>query len=156
MKNSTQEEPRGETPGARAPRQTGASFKIHQKMLSLGSHYWIENEPGETVYKVDSKLGWHKYFSFEDANGNQLAKILKSYSVKKQWKSKDRWREVGCGEKISLLKTLRGRVNKRLDQVHGNLIDHEYTIGRGDQSGQCLKNYPSRGQLQRGDQAPTG
>ena len=54
--------------------QTGAQrYQRRQKMIAIGNDYWIENEQGETVYKVDGKaLRWRKTFIFEDAHGNIL------------------------------------------------------------------------------------
>ena len=139
MKNTTEEEPREETLADRAPGQTGVHYKIHQKMLSMGSHYWIENEQGETVYKVDSKLGWRKSFNFEDAQGNKLAKIHKVIISLKETMEL----EGPDGQKLAVVKkdlitplkehfVVELKTGSDLD-IRGNLLDHEYTIGRGNQ-----------------------
>ena len=121
-------------------RLTGeVSYKIHQKMLSFGSHYWIENDQGRTVYKVDSKLGLHKNFFFEDAQGNLLAKIHKvKLTIKETMEI-----EGPDGVKLAVVKkdlitALKEHFvvelkNDRDLEIRGNLLDHEYTIGRGDQ-----------------------
>ena len=37
----------------RAPVQR---FQMHQKMMSIGDDYWIEDDDGHHVYKVDGKV----------------------------------------------------------------------------------------------------
>src|SRR5689334_56356 len=36
-------------------RGDAAHFQMRQKMLSIGDDYWIENDAGERVFKVDGK-----------------------------------------------------------------------------------------------------
>jgi len=51
-------------------------YKIRQMMFSIGDDFWIENEEGERVFKVDGKaLRLRKTLFFEDLNGNKLCKI---------------------------------------------------------------------------------
>jgi hypothetical protein len=40
----------------RERRQGGAEhYRMRQKLVSIGDDYWIENDRGERVYKVDGK-----------------------------------------------------------------------------------------------------
>jgi uncharacterized protein YxjI len=49
---------------------------MRQKLVSIGDDYWIENDRGERVYKVDGKaLRLRKTLIFEDAPGAELVKI---------------------------------------------------------------------------------
>jgi len=51
-------------------------YKIRQMMFAIGDDYWIENQEGERVFKVDGKaLRLRKTLFFEDLNGNKLCKI---------------------------------------------------------------------------------
>ena len=51
-------------------------YKIRQKMFSIGDDFWIENQEGQRVFKVDGKaLRLRKTLIFEDMKGNKLAKI---------------------------------------------------------------------------------
>lgn len=51
-------------------------YKIRQKMFSIGDDFWIENQEGQRVFKVDGKaLRLRKTLFFEDMNGNKLCKI---------------------------------------------------------------------------------
>ena len=51
-------------------------YQMKQQMLSIGDDFWIENERGEKVYKVDGKaLRVRKTLIFEDRTGKELCKI---------------------------------------------------------------------------------
>jgi len=51
-------------------------YRMRQKLVSIGGDYWIENDRGERVYKVDGKaLRLRKTLIFEDARGAELVKI---------------------------------------------------------------------------------
>src|SRR5690606_12559946 len=51
-------------------------YKIRQNLISIGDDFWIENEEGKKVYKVDGKvLKIRKTLVFEDAHDKKLAQI---------------------------------------------------------------------------------
>src|SRR5690348_18366447 len=51
-------------------------FRMRQKLVSIGDDYWIEDDQGDRVFKVDGKaLRARKTLIFEDAHGNELLKI---------------------------------------------------------------------------------
>jgi len=51
-------------------------YRMRQKLVSIGDDYWIENDRGERVYKVDGKaLRLRKTLIFEDARGAEMVKI---------------------------------------------------------------------------------
>src|SRR6188474_1468088 len=51
-------------------------YKIRQNLISIGDDFWIENEEGKKVYKVDGKvLRIRKTLVFEDTQGKKLAQI---------------------------------------------------------------------------------
>ena len=51
-------------------------YKIHQKLFSIGDDFWIENQHGQKVFKVDGKaLRLRKTLIFEDMKGNKLCQI---------------------------------------------------------------------------------
>ena len=51
-------------------------FRMRQKLVSIGDDYWIEDDQGDRVFKVDGKaLRTRKTLIFEDAHGNELLKI---------------------------------------------------------------------------------
>ncbi len=110
-------------------------YKIRQKMLSIGDDFWIENQEGERVFKVDGKaLRLRKTLFFEDINGNKLAKIQERLlPIKETMVVED-----ADGNQMAVIKkgliaplgdhwTVNVRGGPDLD-VQGNILDHEYSI----------------------------
>src|SRR5271165_2740563 len=56
---------------------TGAThYRMRQKLVSIGDDYWIENDRGERVFKVDGKaVRLRNTLIFEDSHGSELLKI---------------------------------------------------------------------------------
>lgn len=51
-------------------------YQLKRQMFSIGEDFWIENERGEAVYKVDGKaLRVRETFVLEDRNGAELATV---------------------------------------------------------------------------------
>jgi uncharacterized protein YxjI len=110
-------------------------YKIRQKLMSIGDDFWIENEEGERVFKVDGKaLRLRKTLIFEDLDGNTLAKIQERLLAIKDTMAV----EDADGNQMAVIKkgliaplgdhwkvTVRGGPD--LD-VQGNILDHEYSI----------------------------
>jgi uncharacterized protein YxjI len=110
-------------------------YIFRQKLVSIGNDYWIENEQGEKVFRVDGiVLTLKKTFYLEDAHGNRLAEIKKRLITIKE--TMDCWGPKG--QKLAqVTKALFTPLKEhfvvdlpngaRLD-VHGNILDHEYTV----------------------------
>jgi len=113
-------------------------YKMRQKMVSIGDDFWIENDRGERVYKVDGKaLRVRQTLLFEDAHGQEQCKIQE-----RMMRVKDSMEIEGPGGqrmamvKKALITPVRERwvvkVGEGPDlEVQGNILDHEYTIGEG-------------------------
>ena len=112
-------------------------YKIRQKLMSIGDDFWIENQDGERVYKVDGKaLRLRKTLIFEDLKGNKLAKIQERLmSIKDTMAIED-----ADGKQMAVIKkgliaplgdhwTVNVKGGPDLD-VQGNLLDHEYSINQ--------------------------
>src|SRR5262249_14136402 len=56
--------------------QDAPIHQMHERMISIGDDYNIENDRGERVYKLDGKaLRIRKTIVFKDMEGRDLAKI---------------------------------------------------------------------------------
>jgi uncharacterized protein YxjI len=111
---------------------------MRQKMVAIGDDFWIENEQGQRVFKVDGKaLRVRQTLVFEDANGHELAKIQE-----RMLRIKDSMEIEGPnGEQLAMVKkalitpvrerwTVKIKGGPDLD-FQGNILDHEYTIEEG-------------------------
>jgi uncharacterized protein YxjI len=110
-------------------------YKIRQKLLSIGDDFWIENQKGDRVFKVDGKaLRLRKTLIFEDIQGNTLAKIQERLlPIKETMVVED-----AEGNQLAVIKkgliaplgdhwSVNVRGGPDLD-VQGNILDHEYSI----------------------------
>ncbi len=110
-------------------------YKILQKMFSIGDDFWIENQQGDRVFKVDGKaLRLRKTLIFEDMKGNKLCQIQERLlAIKDTMVVED-----PDGHQMAVIKkgliaplgdhwTVVVRGGPDLD-VQGNLLDHEYSI----------------------------
>jgi len=113
-------------------------YQMRQKMVAIGDDFWIENEQGQRVFKVDGKaLRVRQTLVFEDAHGRELAKIQE-----RMLRIKDSMEIEGPnGEQLAMVKKalitpLRERWTVKIKggpdlDVQGNILDHEYTIEEG-------------------------
>lgn len=110
-------------------------YTIRQKLMSIGDDFWIENQDGQRVFKVDGKaLRLRKTLIFEDMDGNKLCKIQERLLAFKDTMAV----EDADGNQMAVIKkgiiaplgdhwsvTVRGGPD--LD-VQGNILDLEYSI----------------------------
>jgi uncharacterized protein YxjI len=113
-------------------------YKIRQKMFSIGDDFWIENQEGRRVFKVDGKaLRLRKTLIFEDMNGEKLCQIQERWLPIRETMAID----GPDGEQIAVVKKaliapLRDRWSVSVKNgpdldVQGNILDHEYAIKQG-------------------------
>ena len=117
---------------------TANRYQMRQKLVSFGDDFWITNEAGQKVFKVDGKvLRVRDTLKFKDRQGNVLCQIQeRMLRVKDVMAIED-----GRGRKIAEVKkalitplrdrwTVKIRNGPDLD-VQGNILDHEYEITEG-------------------------
>jgi uncharacterized protein YxjI len=120
---------------------------MREKMISVGDDYWIEDESGEKVFKVNGKaLRIRDTWKLENANHDTVAEIQeKKLSVRDKIEI-----EFPGGRSATVKKALVGfrdrfhvEVNDGPDlKVHGNIVDHEYEIERdGDKIAEVSKKW---------------
>ena len=113
-------------------------YRMRQELVSIGDDYWIENDRGERVYKVDGKaLRLRKTLIFQDPQGAELVKIQeRMLHVRDTMEIEDRDGNRVATVKKALITPLRERWAVKVAdgpdlEVKGNILDHEYTIEDG-------------------------
>ena len=113
-------------------------YQMRQKLVSIGDDFWIENDRGERVYKVDGKaLRVRQTLIFEDPHGQELAKIQeKMVRVRDTMEIEGPNGETLATIKKAMITPLRDRWVVKVGDgpdmdIQGNLLDHEYTIEAG-------------------------
>ena len=110
-------------------------FQMREKLASIGDDFWIEDEDGERVYRVDGKaLRLRKTFHLEDPQGQRLCTIQKRVmhirdTMEIEGPQGDRMALVHK----ALISPLRERWKVDVEggtdlEAQGNIVDHEYEI----------------------------
>lgn len=113
-------------------------YKIRQNLISIGDDFWIENEEGKRVFKVDGKvLRIRKTLILEDMNGKKLAQIQERLlTIKDTMVVEDADGKDIATIKKALIAPFRDKWDVKVKNgpdldVQGNILDHEYTIKQG-------------------------
>jgi uncharacterized protein YxjI len=117
---------------------TATRYQMRQRLVAIGDDFFIENEAGQRVFKVDGKvLRVRDKLVFRDMQGDKLCQIQE-----RMLRVKDTMAiEDGDGNKVAEVKkalitpvrerwTVKIRGGPDLD-VQGNILDHEYEIKEG-------------------------
>ena len=109
-------------------------YQMREKLLSIGDDFWIEDESGNKVYKVNGKaVRFRQTFILEDPNGTEPAKIQE-----RKLSVRDKMKIESGGTTATVHKAMLGiRDRYTIDpdngeklHAHGNFVDHEYEIER--------------------------
>ncbi len=110
---------------------------MREKLFSIGDDFWIENEGGDRVFKVDGKaLRLRETLVLEAAGGEELFTIQeKKLSIRDKMEI-ERGGETVASVKKALVSPLRDRYSIEVAggedmEAKGNIVDHEYKIERG-------------------------
>lgn len=113
-------------------------YKIRQKLVSIGDDFWIENQDGQKIFKVDGKaLRIRKTLVFEDVKGGMLCKIQERLlAIKDTMVIEDANGDQMAVIKKALIAPLRDRWDVKVKNgsdlvVQGNILDLEYSIKQG-------------------------
>ena len=122
------------------PRNGAQRYQMREKLVSFGDDFWIENDRGERVFKVNGKMMRVRgTLEFENTEGKVEAQIQE-----RMLRAKDSMAiEDGKGHKVAevkraLITPIRERWVVRIAdgpdlEVQGDLLAHEYKIGDGKQ-----------------------
>ena len=110
-------------------------YKMRQRIVAIGDDFFIENEQGDRVFKVDGKaLRIRKTLIFEDMNGQELCKIQeKMVRIKDTMDIEGPNGEAMASVKKALITPIRERFKAEVSggpdlEIQGNFVDHEYEI----------------------------
>jgi uncharacterized protein YxjI len=135
MLGDRRRERREERREERRGEEGGTHYRMREKLVAIGDDYWVENDRGERVLKVDGKaLRVRDTLVLEDPSGRELLKIQE-----RMLRARDTMEIEGpdghtvATVKKALISPLRERwtvdVRDGPDlEVKGNIVDHEYTI----------------------------
>ncbi|WP_433301213.1 LURP-one-related/scramblase family protein [Actinoplanes sp. CA-030573] len=114
-------------------------YRMRQKLVSVGDDYWIEDDQGQRVFKVDGKaLRVRKTLIFEDAHGGKLLQIQeRMLRVRDTMEIEDADGHSVATVRKAMITPLRERWTVKVAdgpdlKVQGNILDHEYTIEDDD------------------------
>jgi uncharacterized protein YxjI len=115
----------------------GTKYRMREKLFAIGDDYWIENENGDRVFKVDGKaLRLRKTFVLEDPSGAELFKVQEKTLHIRDTMDVERGGETVARVKKALITPLRDRFSIEVEggedmEAKGNIVDHEYKVERG-------------------------
>lgn len=115
----------------------GKRYRMREKMFAIGDDYWVENDSGERVFKVDGKaLRVRNTFILETPSGEELFKIQERKLHIRDTMDIERDGEKVATIRKALIAPLRQRFDIELADggkfvAKGNITDHEYEIEGG-------------------------
>ena len=119
---------------------TATQYRMRQRLIAFGDDFYIENQAGKKVFKVDGKvLRVRDTLKFKDMQGNTLCQIQeRMLRVKDSMVIEDANGKKVAEVKKALITPLRDRWTVKIRNgpdlaVQGNILNHEYQIGEGGQ-----------------------
>ncbi len=110
------------------------NYLIRKKLIALGDDFWVEDETGERVFRVDGKVArLRDTYVIETADGQELVKIVeRKLSLHKSLVVERQGQELATVSK-ALLNPLRDTfrvevIGGGVLVAKGDLFDHEFTI----------------------------
>jgi uncharacterized protein YxjI len=111
---------------------------MREDLISIGDDFWIENENGQRVFRVDGKvLRISKTYVFLDMAGNTLCRIKEQLlTIRDKMEIEDaEGRQMAVVMK-ALISPLRDRWMVKVANgpdldVQGDIFDHEYDVKQG-------------------------
>src|SRR5712691_5766600 len=114
-------------------------YQLRRKLFSIGEDFWIENDHGEAVYKVDGKvLRIRETFVLEDVNGTEQATVEAKLIAIRPTMNIERGGQVYATVKKALFTLLRQHFTIEVRsgpimEAQGDILNHEYEITAGGQ-----------------------
>ena len=125
--------------GLRDKRATARRYQMRQKLVSVGEDYWIEDDDGDRVLRVNGKaLRMRNTLDLEDPDGRQVCRIqTRVLHIRDSMAVEDPDGGRLALVHKALISPLRERWKVDLADDHewtvkGNIVDHEYEIEDDD------------------------
>jgi uncharacterized protein YxjI len=118
---------------------TWTRYQLRRKLFSIGEDFWIQNERGEQVYKVDGKvLRIRETFELQDAGGTALALIQAKLLAIQPTMNIEHGGKVWATVKKALFTLFRQHYSIHVEagpvlEAQGDILNHEYEIADGGQ-----------------------
>lgn len=111
-------------------------YVMRRQLFSIGDDFWIEDQDGQRVFRVDGKvLRVRQTFVLEDAGGQELVTIRKKLVALRDTMDVERDGQVAARVRRALFSPFRQRFDVELAEggelvVQGDITDHEYEVRR--------------------------
>ena len=111
-------------------------YRMREKLFAIGDDFWIENDRGERVFKVDGKaLRVRETLVLESPRGEELYSVQEKKLRLKDTMDIERGGRQVATVKKALVTPLRDRFSISVEggvdmEAKGNIVDHEYKIER--------------------------
>jgi uncharacterized protein YxjI len=122
----------------RRQKQDYTRYQMREKLVSFGDDFWIEDEDGDRVFKVDGKaLRVRDTLVIEDRLGNPVCKTQeRKLRIKDTMEIKGPDGDNMATIKKAVISPVRDRFSVKVADgpdlnVQGNILDHEYKIEEG-------------------------
>ena len=104
----------------------GTRYQMREKLLAIGDDYWIENDQGQRVFKVNGKaLRMRSTFILESPSGDELFKIQE-----KELRIRDTMKIEREGETVATVK------KALITPFQGPVLDRSRGRRRAEHQGQ--------------------
>ena len=126
----------------------GTTYRMQEKLFSIGDDFWIENDSGEKAFKVNGKaFRIRDTFVLESPSGEELFTIQeKKLSIRDKMEIERDGKTVATIKK-ALVSPLRDRYSIEVEggpdlEAKGNIVEHEYEFKRdGDKIAEVSKRW---------------
>ncbi len=115
------------------------TYQLRQQIFSIGEDFWVQNDRGENVFKVDGKvLVLTQTFALQDVNGNELARMQKEMLTLRKTMDIERGGQVVAQVKGAFFNVLSQRFTVEVSgdgvlEAQGDILNHEFEITAGGQ-----------------------
>ena len=136
-------------------------YQMREKLFAIGDDYWIEDETGEKVLKVNGKaMRVRETLILEDRDGNELLKIQERKLRLHGTMVLERDDDTVATVRKALISPFRDRFEIDLEaggelKAHGHVLDHEFEVERDGDDVARVRSVGSASATPTGSRSPT-